>query len=73
MNNYGYSFNVAHNFDLTGLKVGDHFLGCIPCQKMYAVNAVGVPRCGNCLGPLNQYTVTEQDKEIIHHSVEESA
>ncbi len=53
--------DVAHKFNLQGLSVGDHFLGCIPCQKIYAVNAVGVPQCGNCLGRLNRYTVTPQD------------
>ena len=55
------NYDVAHKFYLTGLKAGDSFFGCIKCQKIYAVNAVCVQECGNCLGRLSQYFVTESD------------
>lgn len=55
------NYDVAHKFNLKGLRLGDNFLGCIPCRKIYAVNAVGVPQCGNCIGVLKRYTVTYDD------------
>lgn len=58
--------NIAHKFDLTGLKAGDSFFGCIKCQKIYAVNAVCVQECGNCLGRLAQYFVRRSDFGECH-------
>ena len=70
MNNYGFNSNVAHKFNLKGLSAGDTFLGCLECRNIYAINAVGVLECGNCLGRLNKYTVTQTDVMYARHKCE---
>lgn len=66
----GINYNVAHKFNLAGLVAGDKFLGCIKCQKIFAVNAVGVCECSNCLGKLKQYTVTPTDFGYVQPKIE---
>ena len=70
MNNYDSNINVAHKFNLKGLVPKDTFLGCLECRKIYAVNAVGVLECGNCLGRLKKYTVTEFDMGMARVALE---
>lgn len=53
--------NVKHNFDLSGMKAGDWFLGCIPCNVQYPATGLAKPICKNCLGEMRVYTVTEDD------------
>ncbi len=52
---------LDHSFNLAGMKVGDWFLGCRECEVQLPTGAGGVPRCTNCDGPLNIYTVTAED------------
>jgi hypothetical protein len=53
--------NVKHQFDLTGLKAGEKFLGCPRCWFRFPVGAITRPICPRCLTGMNIYTVTQLD------------
>ncbi len=51
-----------HPFNLTGLKVGDRFIGCPRCGYQLSPEvAACVLECPTCLGRLTDYRVTEED------------
>jgi hypothetical protein len=52
---------LDHPFNLEGMAAGDWFLGCIECSVQLPTGIDAVPRCTNCSGPLNLYTVTAAD------------
>lgn len=53
--------NVKHSFDLSGMELGDQFLGCIKCNIQYDKNAVAKPECFNCKGDMKIYYLTRSD------------
>jgi hypothetical protein len=53
---------MFHSFDLTGLKVGDRFLGCPNCGWHLPPDAACPNKCPQCQGALWLVTVTEEDK-----------
>ena len=53
--------SVIHKFDLSGMKLGDTFIGCRPCGFQLKVGYVGVNECRYCLNGMSYFTVTEDD------------
>lgn len=52
--------DILHQFDLTGLKVGDAFIGCTRCWFQLPPGCVTVPEC-HCGNRLSLLTVTPID------------
>ena len=51
-----------HPFDLSGLLVGDRFIGCIKCGfQLSPTVKVCVLECPTCLSRMTDYIVTEDD------------
>ncbi len=48
-------------FDLTGMKLGDSFLGCAKCKFQLPPGVAAKPVCSDCNGVMRIYTVTEFD------------
>jgi hypothetical protein len=53
--------NIPHKFDLSGMKPGDKFLGCMDCNIQYDKNSAAKPECFNCGGYMQIYYVTQDD------------
>lgn len=52
--------DVAHNFDLSGLKIGQSFFGCPQCGLQLKPDEICGSRC-DCGGEMYRFTVTEND------------
>jgi hypothetical protein len=50
-----------HHFDLSGLKVGDSFLGCPKCWFQHEPEIAAKPECPDCREQMLFYTVTPED------------
>jgi hypothetical protein len=55
-----------HSFNLSGMKVGDKFLGCVVCNLQLPVGAAA-RRC-ECKRPFSIFTVTAEDVRGLHES-----
>ena len=56
--------DVEHGFNLSGLNIGDWFMGCRICRFQLPARSVGANQCKHCLRGLGQFTVTEKDLMI---------
>jgi rRNA maturation endonuclease Nob1 len=56
--------DVKHQFDLSGMSLGEWFLGCEKCWNQYPKNALAKPCCDRCGCRMNRYQIRQSDLDV---------
>lgn len=58
--------NIAHTFDLSGMRTGDSFLGCTKCWSQMTTGSACYPECPTCGIRLSLLYVRVEDIKLTN-------